>query len=339
MNIDLRRAKELGLTPKEVANQAYYALNGGLTREYFNPPLIRHGTVLLRLEQGDRRNIKDLETLPIILSGNGNSTMSLPGANSFLGARSVPLGSIAKIEESFGPSVIERDNLRRTISVMGYYRQGGPGSMQLTMDMMMKSLMNLPYPSGYGVEQRGDMTQMMDSFTRLLRGMGLALLFIYLVLAVQFRSFVQPFTMMMAIPLEYVGCLSALILAHQTFSTVSILGIILLSGIDVTASILIVDRIMQFREAGKPREEAVLNAGPIRLRPILMTVGITIVVMIPVAFFPKTGMDAYSPLATVVVGGLIVSTFLTLIAIPVIYTIMDDLILKTRKILRLDKGK
>lgn len=321
LKIDLRRAQELGLTPKEIANQAYYALNGGLTREYFNPPLVRHGTVLIRLEQGERRHVKDLEDLLIILPEGALSN----------GVRAVPLVSVAKIEEGFGPSVIERDNLRRSISVMGYYRQGGPGSMQLTMDIMMKSIMNLSYPPGFGVEQRGDMTQMMDSFGRLLRGMGLAFLFIYLVLAVQFRSFAQPFTMMMAIPLEYIGCLIALILAHQTFSTVSILGVILLSGIDVTASILIVDKIMQLREGGKPREEAVLEAGPVRLRPILMTVGITMVVLFPVAFFPKTGMDAYAPLATVVVGGLTASTFLTLIAIPVIYTVIDDLVTWIRR--------
>ena len=112
--------------------------------------------------------------------------------------------------------------------------------------------------------------------------------------------------------------------ASQTFSTVSILGIVVLNGMDVTASILLVDLIMQRREEGVPRNDAVLAAGPVRLMPILMTVLVTMVVMAPVAFFPKTGIDAYSPLATVIVGGLAMSTVLTLLAVPVLYTVVDD---------------
>lgn len=196
--------------------------------------------------------------------------------------------------------------------------------MDLTMDMMMKSVLNLPYPPGYGAEQRGDMTQMMDSFTRLMRGLALAILFIYLSLVAQFRSLTQPFTMLMAIPLELFGAFLALILAHQTFSTVSILGFIILNGMDVTASILLIDLIMDLRESGTERTEAIREAGPIRLRPILMTVIITLMVLVPVAFLPKTGMDAYAPLATVIIGGLSLSTVLTLIAIPVIYSLVDD---------------
>lgn len=306
--VDHRRAQQLGVSPEEIAMQAYYGLNGGLAFEFFNPPLVRHDTVLIRYNQGDRRNGLNLADL-IIQAPNGHQA---------------PLKNLARIEQGYEPSLIEHDGLRRSISVLGYYRKGGPGSMNLTMDMMMKSLLNLPYPPAYGAEQRGDMTQMMDSFTRLLRGLALAILFIYLSLVAQFRSLTQPFTMLMAIPLELFGAFLALILAHQTFSTVSILGFIVLNGMDVTASILLIDLVMHLRQNGVERNEAIQQAGPIRLRPILMTVFITLVVLAPVALFPKTGMDAYAPLATVIIGGLSLSTLLTLIAIPVIYTLVDD---------------
>ncbi|MCA9790664.1 MAG: efflux RND transporter permease subunit, partial [Candidatus Eremiobacteraeota bacterium] len=308
LEVDQRRAAELGLTPAQVAEQAYYALNGGMTREFFNPPQVRHSTVLIRYRQEQRRGLKGLENV-VITASDG---------------RRVPLKSLAKITEERAPAVIQRDGLRRVNSVLGYYRMGGPGSMQLTMDVMMDSLMQLPYPPGYGMEQRGDMTQMMDSFYRLLWGMALALFFVYLSLVMQFHSLTQPLVMMAAIPLEMIGVFTGLFLAGQTFSTVSVLGIIVLNGMDVTASILLVDHILHLRQDGLERDEAIRRAGPVRLLPILMTVLITMVVMLPVALFPKTGMDAYSPLATVVVGGLAFSTVLTLVVVPVLYSLVDD---------------
>jgi len=113
---------------------------------------------------------------------------------------------------------------------------------------------------------------------------------------------------------------------HQAFSTVSILGVIVLTGMDVTTAILLIDLIMRYREQGMPRDEAVATACPQRLRPILMTSAITIIALSPVAFFPKTGMDAYSPLATAVIGGLIVGTVLSLLDIPILHTYADDAI-------------
>lgn len=308
IEVDQRRAAELGLSPQQVAEQAYYALNGGMTREFFNPPQVRKSTILIRYQEDQRRDRRDLENV-MITAADGVT---------------VPLKSLARITVHRAPSVIQRDGLRRVNSVLGFYRQGGPGSMQLTMDVMMDSLMQLPYPPGYGMEQRGDMTQMMDSFSRLLWGLGLALIFIYLSLVVQFHSLTQPLTMMAAIPLEAVGVLLGLYLAGQTFSTVSVLGIIVLNGMDVTASILLVDHILDLRKKGVERDEAVKRSGPLRLPPILMTVLVTMTVMTPVALFPKTGMDAYSPLAVVVLGGLSFSTVLTLVVVPVLYTLVDD---------------
>jgi HAE1 family hydrophobic/amphiphilic exporter-1 len=180
------------------------------------------------------------------------------------------------------------------------------------------------FPPGYAIEMRGDMTQMMDSFKRLVGALCLSLVMMYLVLVVQFRGFLQPLQMIASLPLELAGVFVALFLAHQAFSTVSILGIIVLTGMDLTTAVLMIDLIMKYRDRGMPRDEAIRNACPDRLRPILMTAGITLLVMLPVAFAPKTGLDAYQPLAMAVVGGLISGTILSLFDIPIMHTYVDD---------------
>ena len=306
------RAQALGLSPEEISQQAYYALRGGLTNEWYRLPNVRQDTVLVRYEHDDRRNSADLSGL-YITAADG---------------RQVPLGSVANISLEHAPTLIEHDGLRRVISVNGYYRKG-PGdrpSMDVTMDLMMGAMSKVNFPPGYGLEARGDMTQMMDSFARLLKGLGIALVFIFLVLVAQFRGFVQPLQMVFSLPLELAGVFIALFLAHQAFSTVSIMAVIVLTGMDITTAILLIDMIARYRDRGMPRDQAVIEACPQRLRPILMTSMITILVMIPVAFFPKTGMDAYQPLGTVILGGLIVGTILSLFDIPIMHTYIDDLI-------------
>jgi HAE1 family hydrophobic/amphiphilic exporter-1 len=132
--------------------------------------------------------------------------------------------------------------------------------------------------------------------------------------------------MLFSLPLELSGVFIALWLTGQAFSTVSIMAVIVLTGMDITTAILLIDLIMKYREQGVPRNRAVVEACPQRLRPILMTSIITIIAMAPVAFFPKTGMDAYSPLGTVVVGGLVAGTVLSLLVIPTMHTLIDDIV-------------
>jgi HAE1 family hydrophobic/amphiphilic exporter-1 len=131
--------------------------------------------------------------------------------------------------------------------------------------------------------------------------------------------------MLLAIPLQLLGIFGGLLLAHQNFSTVSILGIVVVNGMAVSNAILLLDLILRERSAGHSRREAILAAGPIRLRPILMTTIVSLVVLVPVAFFPKTGIDAYAPLATVIIGGLSISTVLTLFVVPTLYAELDAL--------------
>lgn len=283
LRVDPARAAELGLSGAALAEQTRWALDG-----------IRIGNPPLKLSYQD-------------------SPIADPGDLLVAG---VPLRTLGKLERVLGPAMIMHDNLRRSNSVSAAYRPGQGGSMELTMQLMMNSAMGLPYPPGYGIEQRGDMSLMMDSFQRLLVGLGLSLVLIYLALVAGLRSAVVPLVLMAAIPLELAGVFGALLLCHQTFSTVSLLGIVVLSGMDMTASVLLVDR---FQRRGRSPLRAVLEAGPSRLSAILMTVAVTLATMAPLAFFPSTGVDAYSPLAVVVIGGLAVGTPLSLLVVPVLY--------------------
>jgi HAE1 family hydrophobic/amphiphilic exporter-1 len=311
VRVDPARAQTLGLSADDVARQLYYMTRGGLTDEFYRLPNMRQNTVLVRLEEDERRNASDLSTISIGTPAGGT----------------VPLSAIADIEHRPAPTIIEHDNLRRVQTVTGFYRKNGPPSMDLTMDVMMKADSQVNFPSGYGLEMRGDMTQMMDSFRRLLYGLAIAVIFILLVLMAQFRGFLQPIQMVFSIPLELSGIFLALFLMHQAFSTVSIMAVIVLTGMDMTTAILLVDMIMHYRDRGMPRNEAVILACPQRLRPILMTSITTMIVMVPVAFFPRTGIDAYQPLGTVMVGGLIVGTVLSLFDIPIMHTYVDDLVI------------
>jgi HAE1 family hydrophobic/amphiphilic exporter-1 len=316
--VDRARAQEIGLTVADVADQAYYALKGGLTNEFYRLDNKRQFTILLRYRGDQRRDRTDLEQVKIV--GKQGEV--------------VPLSSVARIEERRGPTLIEHDNFRRVISVLGYYRKGGPPSMELSMALVMAAHGKLNFPPGYGIELRGDMTQLEDSFGRLLRGLYLAVIFMFLLLVAQFRSLIEPFNMVFSLSLMAAGILGGLLVAGQTFSTVSILAVVIVTGMMMTVAVLLIDLVLKLRAQGMSRNEAILAAGPIRLRPILMTSLISIVVLIPVAFFPRTGIDAYAPLATVVIGGLTMGTFLALFVVPVVHTYTDDLTNLVRAVVR-----
>jgi HAE1 family hydrophobic/amphiphilic exporter-1 len=316
--VDRARAQEIGLSVQDVADQAYYALKGGLTNEFYRLDNKRQFTILLRYRGEQRRDRADLEQVKIV--GKKGEV--------------VPLASLGRIEERQGPTLIEHDNFRRVVSVLGYYRKGGPPSMDLSMDLLMAAHEKIDFPPGYGVELRGDMTQMEESFQRLLRGLYLAVIFMFLLLVAQFRSLIEPLTMVFSLSLISTGVLGGLLLAGQTFSTVSILAVVILTGMMMTVAVLMIDLVLRLRRDGMARDEAILTAGPIRLRPIVMTSIISIVALVPVAFFPRTGIDAYAPLATVVIGGLAIGTVLALFVVPVLHTYTDDLAALVKRVVR-----
>jgi hydrophobic/amphiphilic exporter-1 (mainly G- bacteria), HAE1 family len=315
LRIDPRRAYEMGLTPEQVAQQIYYATGEAYTDEYYRLPNIRQRQIVVRYEESQRQTPEQLLL----------ATVTAPDG------RVVPLSSVAHIEYVNSPSLITHDQLRRAITVLGFYRPNSPPSMDLSMELVSKAMAGLNWPPGYTIEMRGDMTQMMDSFARLLIGLQLSLVLIFLILVAQFRGVLQPFQMVFSLPLELAGVFAALWLMHQHFSSVSIMAVIILTGMDATTAILLIDEIIRQRKKGMPRDEAIVYAAPIRLRPILMTSLITVIVMLPVSVAPKTGIDAYSPLGTVIVGGLIVGTILSLFDIPIMHAYIDDLSNRLRR--------
>ena len=308
LDIDRRRAQELGLNVQTVSQQAYYALNGGMTRRYFNRPNLRQNSILVRYDEGDRGTVQDLADT-YITTKNGQQ---------------VPLSTVATLEREVGPTLIEHVNGQRVVYVNGYYRKNGPASMDLSMAIAMQAGAELDFPPGYGIDSMGDMTDMMIEFARLLKGLLVSLVLLYLILVIQFGSFVQPLVMMLSVPLQLVGVFGALLLFNHTLSTVSILGIVILSGISLSAAILLLELILAKRKEGVPRAIAIREAGPVRLKAIVMTTFTTLIVIVRLAFFPETGMDAYSPIATVILGGLVISTLLTLVVVPVVYSFVDD---------------
>jgi HAE1 family hydrophobic/amphiphilic exporter-1 len=309
VKINPEKAQELGFTPQMISDQLYYALRGGLANEFFRQANNRQSTVLIRYQDNQRRD-----------NANDLGRAYLTNADGV----TVPLNSVATIRQDKTPTVVTHDGLRRVISVLGFYRPGGPPSMDLAMDVLQKSVAEINWPPGYGLEIRGDMTQMTDSFKRLILGLELALIMIFLVLVAQFRGFLQPFQMLLSLPLEITGVLIGLFVMGQAFSTVSMMGIIILTGMDITTAILMIDMMNHHRNEGMPKADAIRQGAVDRLRPILMTSIITIIVMLPVSIFPRTGMDAYAPLGTVIVWGLMAGTLLSLLVIPVMHSLIDD---------------
>lgn len=308
LNIDRRRAQELGLNVEAIATQARFALNGGMTQRSYNRPNLRQNSILVRYDEVDRGTVQDLEST-YLTTPNGQQ---------------VPLNTLVQLDYRQGPTLIEHVNSKRVVYVNGYYRRQGPASMDLSMAIAMHAGAELEIPPGYGIDSMGDMTDMMTEFTRLLNGLAISLMLIYIILVIQFNSFIHPLVMMLSVPLQLVGVFGGLILANQTLSTVSILGIIILSGLSMSAAILLLELILTKRREGISREEAISQAGPVRLKAIVMTTLTTLIVVVRLAFFPEIGSDAYSSIATVILGGLVISTLLTLIVVPIVYTFVDD---------------
>jgi hydrophobic/amphiphilic exporter-1 (mainly G- bacteria), HAE1 family len=187
-----------------------------------------------------------------------------------------------------------------------------------------KKLADYPLPPGYKIEQRGDVEMMGEMFYNMILVLVIGVVFIYIVLGSQFNSFLHPFTIMLALPLAVVGALLAIFLTGQRINMMAMVGIILLMGIVTKNSILLIDYTITLRKRGMGREEALLKAGPVRLRPILMTSTAMIMGMLPAALGIGEGAEWRQAMGISVIGGLITSTLLTLLVVPVTYVVVDN---------------
>jgi HAE1 family hydrophobic/amphiphilic exporter-1 len=236
----------------------------------------------------------------------------------------VPLRQVARIYQSTAPTEIKRFDRQREIRVGSNLAEGYVLSDVLNFVAGRQAELNLP--PGYTITPVGEAEVQQESFQNIFGALFLAIIFIYILLASQFESFIDPFSMGMSLVMAPVGAIIALLLFGTPSSIMSMIGIVLLMGLVTKNAILLIDFIKQARRRGVERTEAILQAGPIRLRPIMMTTLAMIFAMLPLAFAIGPGAELRAPMAQAVIGGLTSSTALTLIVVPVVYTLLDDVV-------------
>jgi hydrophobic/amphiphilic exporter-1 (mainly G- bacteria), HAE1 family len=232
-----------------------------------------------------------------------------------------PLSAVAQIRTGTGPTTLSRQNQQEQILVGANLEGRTQGEV---IPFVQKALSGMQMPAGVTWQFSGQQANTQTAFSSLIFAMILGLVFVYMVLASQFGSFIHPFTVMIALPLAIIGAAIAMYAAHVELTVISMIGVILMMGLATKNSILLVDFIIRYRKQGRERDEAVLAAGPVRLRPILMTTMAIIIGMVPTAIgFGGSGAFR-APMAIAVIGGQFSATLLSLIVIPVVYTVVDD---------------
>ncbi len=315
-------ASDLGLSVTQVAN-ALRTLVAGQTVGNWRAPDDQTYSVNVRLAPDARTAPQDLARLPLMSSTLGNN----PDGS----ARTVQLQQVASIQESTGPNQINRRNLNREVSINAnvYQRSGGEVSNDI-----QAALKKLPFPPGYSYQFGGSTKNMSEAFGYAISALIMAILFIYMILASQFKSFFQPLALMTSLPLTLIGVVLALLMFGSALSMFSVIGIVMLMGLVTKNAILLVDFAIRMREdhldengqpaPAMPRTEALMLAAKVRLRPILMTTLAMIFGMVPLAFALTEGSEQRAPMGQAVIGGIITSSLLTLVVVPVMYCYMDD---------------
>ncbi len=309
LTVNRDRALEMGFTPAFVAKELSSSLDG------INAGMLRNPTgddtpIKVRYAKRYRADETDLFGVRAISPIDG---------------RSVPLGAVVDKEEKRVQGLVTRENLQPTLDILALH-QGRP--LNYVVADVVSSLDSLTIPQGYTAELLGEDKDMKESKGELVFALVIAFISVYLLLVAQFKSFVNPITVLMSIPLSLIGVGTALWLADKSVSMPVMLGFILLVGILVNNSIILIDVIQQQRAQGIPKRKAIVESVNLRFRPIMMTSLSTIVGMIPLALEWALGAERFSPLAIAVIGGMTASTLLTMIVIPVFYDALDELSMK-----------
>jgi len=319
--IDVNRnvASQYGLTAGSIANAVRSTISGvTATRFSYQGNEI---DVRIKGDETFRQNIEALKQIPV--STNYGYT--------------VTLGEVADISIERGPISINRENQVRTITVSSQITGRDIASVAAEIQ---QALSQYPLEDAYSYSMGGEQEEMINAFSDLFLALGLAVILVYMVMASQFESLIHPFIIMFSIPVGFAGSALGLFFTGNTLNVMSIIGLIMLAGIVVSNAIVLVDYInVRRRNYNNTVREAILIAGPIRLRPILMTTLTTVIAMIPLSLGIGEGAELQAPLAVAVVTGLSFSTLVTLILIPVLYTIAEDYNTRIRKRFGLDKRK
>jgi multidrug efflux pump subunit AcrB len=309
LDIDRTRASELGLDQREVVDNVITALtsNGMIAPSYWIDPKNGNDYMLtVQYSESQVKNLNDLRAIP--LRGPG-------------GAASARLDAISGVTRIQSPTEVDHYSLRRTTDVYVRPLNEDLGKIATAIDGIIAQTQ---MPAGLHVTLRGMVQGMRDSFSRFAFGLGLAVVLLYLILVAQFKSFVDPFIILTAVPPGLAGVIVTLYFTGTTLNVMSLMGVVMLVGIAVSNSILIVEFTRQLRSQGMDVRNAVALACRVRLRPVLMTSLATIIGLLPMALKLGAGSEAYAPLARAILGGLSVSVALTVFLVPATYVLVYD---------------
>jgi len=313
-------AADFGLGVGSIANQLR-TLVAGQTVGVWRADNDQTYDVLVRLDPTQRTYPHDLERLPFNIGQNPDGS-----------SRIVRLNQVAQVSESIGPNQVNRRELSREVAFSGNTYGRATGEVSQDIQTMMAGI---ALPDGYRYQFGGATKNMKESFQYAVVALAMGVIFIYMILASQFKSFLQPLALMTSLPLTLIGVVGALMVFRSTLSMFSVIGVIMLMGLVTKNAILLLDFAIRAREgldrgdgtqdAPLGRTEALLLAAQVRLRPILMTTLAMVFGMIPLAFSVSEGSEQRAPLGQAVIGGVITSSILTLVVVPVVYCYIDDL--------------
>ena len=314
---DLALAAEQGVSIASIARTALIATLGDIDQNLAKYDLDDHQiNIRVQLDQRYRENLDAL------------SGLKVQGARGL-----VPLRSVASVQLGQGPSQIDRYDRKRQISISASLASGLTLGQAAALVAQLDAFKSMP-PQVRQIPA-GDLEIQRDVFAGFTWAMGAAVLLIYAVLVLLFEGFMQPLTIMVALPLSIGGALMGLIIAHQPLGMYALIGIVMLMGLATKNSILLVEYCLMAMHNGVDRDTAITHAGEARMRPILMTTVAMIAGMVPIAMGVGAGSEVRASMAIAVIGGLVTSTFLTLIAVPVVFTCVDDFMRLARRVLKI----
>ena len=303
ITLDRDRATDLGVSTAQVGSTIRTLVNGEAAGSYRDAD--KDIDILVRLTEADRDDPDKILQLPVFTTRGAV----------------LPLSAVARAAPSTEPNQIDRQNRQRQILVGGGFTGRDMG---VVLERAREAANSIPLPAGTIIRLSGDAKYMDEAFDWLNLAISFSVVFVYMILASQFGSFIQPFVIMLALPFSVVGALVALLMARFSLDMLAMIGMILLMGLVTKNSILLVEFTNQLKRRGLSTRDAILEAGPIRLRPIMMTTLAMIFGMIPVAIGFGAGSELRQPMGVSVIGGLITSTLLTLVAVPVAYSLIDE---------------
>jgi len=311
VHVDRDLANDLGISIAGIAMTVRNLIDGYVVSRFKD--VQEEYDIRVRLASEFRNRLDDLSRLKILSSKKVNDVDF-----------QADLGNVAELVTASGPTEIRRYNRLTEVKIGCNLLEGYATSD--VVGYVNSRIPEINVPPGYEISVVGSAQMQEESFANIFMSLILAIIFIYLLLASQFESFVDPLAIMLSLPLAIVGALLALFVWNSTINIISLIGIVMLMGLVTKNAILLIDFIKQQRRKGVERTQAILIAGPIRLRPILMTTFAMIFGMIPVALGLGEGAGFKAPMGRAVIGGLISSTVLTLVVVPVVYTIFDDIV-------------